>query len=207
MNKKKLILFDFDGTIADSLQENFKIANKLAARFGVRTAKISEIEELRGMSAREIIRHFKIPFYKLPFIVKAYYEDRSTIVPAIVEGIHPALKALKDRGYVLSIVSSNSEERIQTFLDKYKIEEFDSIRSEKNFFGKDKAIKKEIAKFDVHPADAIYVGDEVRDIEAARKAGIKIISGTWGFNNRFLLEKNKPDHIIDKPLELLKVIS
>jgi len=202
----KIILFDFDGTIADSLQENFKIANKLAAKFGIRTAEESELEKLRGMNAREIIRYFKIPFYKLPFIVKAYYDHRSLSIPALVDGLKPVLKILKSRGYILAIVSSNSKERIQAFLDKHAIGEFNSIRSEKSFFGKDKAIKKEFIKYNSKPTETVYVGDEARDIEAARKAGVRIISVTWGFNTKKLLAQNKPDYMTDTPSDLLKML-
>lgn len=206
MIETKLILFDFDGTLADSLQENFRIANKLATKFDIRIAEKSELEKLRGMTAQEIIKHFKIPFYKLPFIVKAYYDYRTASTPGVYKGIKAVLESLKEKGYKLSVVTSNSEERIKDFFVKHDITFFDSIRSEKNFFGKDKAIKRELAKFNIQPAEAFYVGDEVRDIEAARKAGIKIVSVTWGFNTKKLLTQNKPDYIVDIPSNLLKIL-
>ncbi|PSB03825.1 HAD family hydrolase, partial [Merismopedia glauca] len=57
-----------------------------------------------------------------------------------------------------------------------------------------------------NPAKVIYVGDETRDIEAARKSKIKAIAVCWGFNFREILAKYKPDFLIDRPSQLLEVV-
>ena len=54
--------------------------------------------------------------------------------------------------------------------------------------------------------DIIYVADEVRDIEAARKAGVKIICVSWGYNDKSSLEKNNPDALVDNTDQLFAVI-
>ena len=54
--------------------------------------------------------------------------------------------------------------------------------------------------------EVVYVGDEVRDIKAAKRAGMKIIAASWGYNEREALEKYKPDLIVDRPVELIEVV-
>ena len=202
-----LLLFDFDGTLADSLTLNIKIANELAPRFGFREIKPAEIETIRGMSAKEVMSYFRIPFYKLPFLVRAYYGYQSSTIPKPVPGIKSALQTLKNKGYVLGIISSNSEKRIRDFLKKYELPSFDFIHSEKSFFGKDRAITRMVRKLRIPLTEVLYIGDEVRDIEAARKAKVKIMAVTWGFNTRALLQKYRPDFLIDKPVELVEITS
>ena len=57
----------------------------------------------------------------------------------------------------------------------------------------------------LHPSNVLYVGDEVRDIEAAKKAGIRIAAVTWGYNSKKALEAYKPDYLVTKPEELLQI--
>ena len=55
-------------------------------------------------------------------------------------------------------------------------------------------------------SDVYFVGDEVRDIEAGKKAGIKTIAVSWGYNTKDALAKEQPDYIIDTPLDLKTVV-
>lgn len=63
-----------------------------------------------------------------------------------------------------------------------------------------------LRKYGIRPEETIYVGDETRDIEAARKTNIEIIAVSWGYNSKQLLEKQKPDFLIDKPRQLVDIL-
>ena len=64
-----------------------------------------------------------------------------------------------------------------------------------------------LSKYELEPQDAIYIGDEVRDIKSAKKAGIPIAAVTFGFNSKEALEKESPDYLCDTPAELVKILS
>jgi phosphoglycolate phosphatase-like HAD superfamily hydrolase len=203
----KHIILDFDGTIANSITYNLNIINKLSKKFGHKGLTKSELRNLSHKSMKEVIKEFKIPLYKLPFIVwAAKKESKKDYVMNIkpFPGIISVLKNLKNRGYLLDILSSAHKETIFGFLVEYKLNFFENIVSDVSIFSKGKRINKFLRK--IKHKDAIYIGDEVRDIAAAKKAGIKIISVTWGFNSEETLKRENPDYIVRKPKDILRIL-
>ncbi|MDO8498067.1 MAG: HAD-IA family hydrolase [bacterium] len=201
---KRVIIFDFDGTIADTMPHIMRIINEHAHEFGYAPFSSTDIERLRGMTLKELIKELKVPFYKLPFFIKKIKDLLNKDMPdvKIFPGMSEVLHELKKRGYILGILSSNSKENIEKFLIKNNLMIFDFIHSEKNIFGKDKSLNNLIKKNNFKKDEVVYVGDEVRDIEACRKIGLDIISVAWGFNTPELLMKyNK--NIINTPSQLL----
>jgi hypothetical protein len=75
-----------------------------------------------------------------------------------------------------------------------------------NLFGKDRSIRKFLSRFCVDKGGLIYVGDELRDIEACRLAGVRIVAVTWGFDPAPLIESGKPDFIATTPGDVLHTI-
>ena len=121
-------------------------------------------------------------------------------------GIKEALIELKHQGNKLVIITSNSKENVIVFLEKQEMQEvFDFIYSGTTF-GKSKVINKFLNQNNINPQQAIYVGDETRDIEAARKSNIRAIAVSWGFNSKELLAAQNPDFLIHQPNELIDVI-
>ncbi len=205
---KKTIIFDFDGTIADSFEIVFEIANQLANKFGYRKIKKEELEKMKGSTIQKQMKKFGISYTKLLLILR---EARSIFGKRIadikpVEGLIEVLVQLKKENFSLGIVTSNSQENTDSFLKRNKIESFDFVFSAKSFFGKDKKISKVISDRKIDKESVIYVGDEVRDIEAARKAGIKVIAVSWGFNSEKILKKHAPNAFIGKVSELTGAI-
>jgi phosphoglycolate phosphatase-like HAD superfamily hydrolase len=122
-------------------------------------------------------------------------------------GMKPVLRSLKQQGNHLGIVTSNSRENVVAFLTAQALPDiFDFVESGLTLFGKDKVLQRVVKQQRLNPADMIYVGDETRDIEAARKMGIQIISVTWGFNSEQALAAENPDFLIHQPEELLQVL-
>lgn len=206
---KKLILFDFDGTIADTLSFGISTYNNHAHNYGLKKIESQDILRLKGKTAPEIFKVLQIPFYKMPFLYNTIQSemkksiDTLTIFPSIKEVIND----LKKSGYNLGIITSTREETIKIFLKTNNLEVFDFIHTERNIFGKDKVIRNVLHSHDLMAEEVIYIGDEVRDIQACQKVGVEIISVTWGFNTKTLLEKYNPTYIINSPKELLKILS
>ena len=204
----KVILFDFDGTIADTLDAIVSITNRLAEEFGYKPSSPEEIEQLKNLSSREIIKQSGISIFKLPFLIRKVKAELNKNIQelSLIPGIKQALIELKHQGNRLGIISSNSHEIVMAFVLKNNLYElFDFIYSATPF-GKSRVInnllKKEALKFE----DVIYVGDEIRDIEAARRSQIKAIAVSWGFNSKKALAEQNPDFLIHQPNELIEVI-
>jgi HAD superfamily hydrolase (TIGR01549 family) len=206
----KVIIFDFDGTIADSFEAVWKISNKLAAEFGFPVTQADEISQLKNLSSKEIVKQSKLSPFKIPFLVRRLRKELRRELPHLqtFPGMEAVLRSLKQQGNRLGIVTSNSRENVEAFLIAQNLLDiFDFVESGLALFGKDQVIRRVAKQQRLNLANLIYVGDETRDIEAARKLGIPIISVTWGFNSSQALAAENPDFLIHQPEELLQAAS
>lgn len=202
------LLFDFDGTIADSLAAIVAITNQLAPEFGYRPTPLAEVEALKGLSARQLIRYSGIPVLKIPALlrrVRAELRLQSAAIPPCA-GIPEIIRHLHAQHHTLAVITSNTPEAVQAFLAAHQLEEcFLSVDGGGTLFRKGKLIVRCLEKHRFSPQATVYVGDEVRDIDAARFAGVRSVSVTWGFNSRLSLATMKPHWLIDQPEQLLAI--
>ena len=201
----KTIIFDFDGTLADSMQILVEITNELAAEFGYRPITPQQINDWQKLSSRQVLKMSGIALWQVPFLMHrfrlAFSEktDRVKLFPEIV----PMLHSLKHSGHKIGIVSSNSVENISAVLRKHHVEHLFSFIDSSSVFGKGRAIRASLRANYIRQDEAIYVGDEIRDIDAARKGNIPSIAVTWGFNHADTLSTHQPDYLINNPQEIL----
>jgi phosphoglycolate phosphatase len=200
----KTLIFDFDGTLADS----FELAVEIAKEIGV-VGEVSkaEINNLRGLPPAKIIRELGIPLTRLPrLVVKGRQLMHGRIgevhpfkdIPYVVEKLHAA-------GYQLLVISSNSEQNVRTFLRANGIEPyFDSVQGV-GLFNKAASLRRVLRRLDIQAADCFYIGDEVRDVLAATKARIEPVAVTWGYQAAAALEKYHPFALARKPQDLLAI--
>ncbi|MBW4597441.1 MAG: HAD-IA family hydrolase [Brasilonema angustatum HA4187-MV1] len=206
---QKVIIFDFDGTIADTVDALVSIANRLAGEFGYIPITQEELGLLRNLSSREIIKYSGISILKIPFLVKKVKTELKNKIKELkpISGIKEALVALNNEGYRLGIITSNSLENVTDFIKVNDLDKlFEFISSGVTIFGKTTIINNVLKQKQIKPQEVIYVGDETRDIEASKKANIKVIAVTWGFNSQEVLAKQHPDFLIHHPSQLLEVI-
>ena len=206
---KKVVVFDFDGTLADTFDALAMITNRLALEFGYPPTTPEELPKIRNLSSREIISKSGVPLFKIPFLLKKIreYLHQEILNLKTIDGIQEALTQLKHEGYCLGILTSNSEINVNLFLKKHEMQNlFDFIYSETSLFSKDKSLRKLMKKNNLSADEIIYVGDETRDIEASKKIHIKVIAVTWGFNSGEVLAQHNPDFLIQQPSELLEVL-
>lgn len=210
--KYKTVIFDFDGTIADTLIFHFVKAQEIVDRYHIANLDHQQIrDEIRSKTPQELMRKFKLSWVKLPFIYSAIKKAQKELNKQIdkiqvCRGMRQTLLNLKKNKYQLGILSSNLKENIDKFLLLKQLEVFDFIHYEKNIFGKDKALTNLMKKYSLIKNDIIYVGDEVRDIEACKKVGVKIIAVTWGIHTKKILLKYKPEYLVDSPKEMEKIL-
>jgi len=205
----KVIIFDFDGTVADTFDAIVNITNRLAPEFGYKQASPEDILRFRNLTSREIIKQSGVSILKLPFIMKRLKFELNNQIHLLkpISGIKEALLELKKQSNQLGIITSNDKTNVITFLRNNDFPEiFDFIYSGTTVFGKSKVINKFLKQNQLKKEEIIYVGDETRDIEAAKKSQIKAIAVTWGFNATEVLASQKPDFLIHHPNELISVI-
>ena len=206
----KVILFDFDGTVADTYQAIANITNQLSTEFGYKALNQEEVLLIKNLSSREIVKLSEISIFKLSFLVKRIRTELSKEIAELdlISGIDRVLVELKRRGYVLGIFTSNDCENVEMFLANHGLAHlFSYIYSATAIFGKHRVIDRAIKEHGVRKSDVIYVGDETRDIRSARKSRIPSIAVSWGFNAAKILAEHQPDYLVDNPSELLEAIA
>jgi phosphoglycolate phosphatase len=202
----KTLIFDFDGTIADSFEVLLNIFEQVHPRPQKLTPE--EVQKLRGESLRQIIKYLKIRRVMIPRLIlkaKRLLASQMHEVKA-VQYLPQIIRQLHQAGCPMYIISTNSEKNIAVFLKNNKLDGcFTKIYGDIGLRSKSGAIKKVIKKEKLRRADCVYTGDEVRDIVAARKAKVTSVGVTWGFNNAAAIKAAKPDILVQKPKELLKI--
>lgn len=203
------VLFDFDGTLADTFADGLEILNDLAGQFGFRPLLGDDVERARDMTTRQLMRFLGVPGRKLPSLshqgVKRLRSRIDRIGP--FPGVDAMLRTLRDRGLRLGIVTSNSEENVSVFLKNHGIEYFEFVRSSSRLLGKARVIRQTMREFQFSVDETVFVGDETRDIEACRRVGMRCIAVTWGYNSIKALEAQHPHRVVHDLADLPDVIA
>lgn len=208
----KVVIFDFDGVIADSLSYHFKKMVDIAKEdFGLKENDEKILNEIRSKSYFELMKTFKISWVKIPAILRLINQAQNEVYKNIGQikifpGIRELLMKLKKREVKLFILSSNLEKTINKFVKLNKIDFFNKVYCQTNLLGKASLMKKLIKENQLNKKDIVYIGDEIRDVEASKKVGIKVIGVSWGFQKSEVLKKHGADFIVKKPLDILKII-
>jgi phosphoglycolate phosphatase-like HAD superfamily hydrolase len=208
-SRPKLLLFDFDGTIADTFENGLEILNLLAAECGFRPLDRSELPQARDMRTRELMKFLHIPTRKMGLISRRGKEELSKRIDAIqpLPGMCDIVRLLKNDGYLLGILTSNSCENVRAFLRNHDLDVFDFVRSSSKLLGKGREVRAILKERGFHASEILLIGDETRDVEAAREAGAHIAAVTWGYNSRRSLEILAPDYLFDAPDDLMALLS
>ncbi|MCM3789499.1 HAD hydrolase-like protein [Domibacillus sp. 8LH] len=200
----KCIIFDFDGTLSDSIQIFIKAYNDFAEKEGYNQVSIEELDDLKKMSIPERCRHLNFPMRSIPFAAPKLYrfirESKASL--PLFPGIKQMLDELSSRGIHIAIISSNASDIINHCLKSNGIHYIHDIFSSKYIFSKDKMIKKLLKQYNYSREEVFYVGDEQRDIDACMKSGLRAVWASWGYDHESLIsgEASKaavPDDIVD----------
>ncbi|WP_080058055.1 HAD hydrolase-like protein [Spirosoma aerolatum] len=179
----KLVIFDFDGTLADSFPFFRQAFNTLADIYQFKRIDLKEVDEIRGLNVRQMMKHVGMPAWKMPFVARTFIRLMGDNIHQIqlFDGITDLLKQLASQGVQLAIVSSNSEENIRRVLGPESASLIRYYRCGTAIFGKSSQFRKVAAKSGISPQDILCVGDEVRDLEAAHKEHMAFGAVAWGF--------------------------
>lgn len=205
----RTIIFDFDGTLANTLEESRRIFNTLAKEYGLREVGHDELPALRHMSIKQLISHLGVPKRKVPGIIaKGTSLMRGNIVRLpLIEGMAEVLPTLRARSRSFGVLTSNASTNVDLFLRAHGLRGlFNFISSTSKLTGKAKHLKAIRKTFSLKSEEMLYVGDEIRDIKASKKAGIPVAAVTWGFNSPESLSAEKPEHLLSEPTQFLDLL-
>ena len=190
-----LAIFDLDGTLADSFPWFVRELNGIADAFGFRRVGDDEIAGLRRASPREILKQLEVPLWKLPRIASHMRRLKSEALGDIplFPGADAMLRALAAQGVRLALVSSDNEANVRQQLGSGNAVLFSHYACGASLFGKAAKFKRVIKQADIAPRDAIAIGDELRDIDAARAAGVHCGAVAWGYADPAALAALEPD--------------
>jgi phosphoglycolate phosphatase len=203
--KYKLIIFDFDGTLADTFPWFLSSLDIVADKYNLSRIDRNQKEELRKLDARSFLKHLKIPFYKLPQIAK-YMRDLMTEQIeqiSLYAGSEKLLRDLKAKGYKIAVVSSNSQVNISKVMGKDLIKLIDHFVGGVSMFGKESKLKEVLKLSGVVKEDAIYIGDELRDVQASQKISLPVGAVGWGYNAAEALKALNPTIMFNSLEEIL----
>jgi phosphoglycolate phosphatase len=203
----RLAIFDLDGTLADSLPWFRRVVNSIADKHGFRRIRDADVEMLRGKSSREIVGYLGVPIWRMPLISRDVRRLKSQSLDAIplFPGVEPMLAELSQRGVIMAMVSSDTESNVRATLRGHAalISHFACGAS---MFGKAAKFRAVLKRTGIAADDAICIGDEVRDGEAARQAGIDFGAVCWGYARPEALRAVSPVLVFDSVADIARLI-
>ncbi|WP_119154586.1 HAD hydrolase-like protein [Caldimonas tepidiphila] len=209
MDKKKyrLALFDFDGTLADSFPFFVGVFNELAVKHGFRQLRPEQLPLMRRLDARRNMELVGMPRWKLPLVAASFIrlmKGQGGEIP-LFEGIEETLAHLSERGVTLALVTSNSVDNAVRILGPANAGLFAHREGSMSIFGKRAKILRILARSGIAPAEAIYVGDQISDLQAAREAGVAFGAVAWGYAELDALRRHAPEEVFQTVGELRRI--
>ncbi|MFZ6026208.1 MAG: HAD hydrolase-like protein [Chloroflexota bacterium] len=200
----KMAIFDFDGTLADSFPWVVSVFDQVAEKYHLAGLGQGEVERLRRQGARQIIKERRVPFWKiLPianYVRRLMAENIHHI--RMFDGVDGLLRSLAAHGLLLGLVTSNTHPNVCRVLGAERTGLFHFNECSVSPFGKPGRLKKLLRKGGVQPHEAIYIGDEIRDLEAARKVRMPFGAVAWGYTHPDALEAHAPHEMFASVAEI-----
>lgn len=193
--KYELLIFDFDGTLADSFGFFIAVFDRLADRHGFRRIAGEDINVLRGYDARQIMKHVGIPLWKVPGVAREFEmlmaKDISRV--ALFEGVSDMLHSLVAQGVRLAVLTSNSESNVKAVLGPSNAALISQYECGAALFGKRSKLRHLVSASGIPRHRILCIGDETRDAEAARAEGIAFGAVSWGYTRLDALQARSPE--------------
>ncbi|HEX8913425.1 MAG TPA: HAD hydrolase-like protein [Humisphaera sp.] len=205
----RLAAFDFDGTLADSFGWFVGILNEVAETFSFRRLGPADVEHVRGLEGRPLLKYLGLPLWKLPRVashVRAL-QSRDIGVIKLFPGVPEMLRGLHTAGVTVAVVSSNAEPNIRQVLGPELSGLVRHFGCGASMFGKRSKLVAACRAVGVRPAEAIYVGDEGRDVEAAARAGMASGAVAWGYAPLETLVARRPTMTFAEPAEVIRRVT
>lgn len=203
----KAVIFDFDGTLADSLLGVLAVMERRRDHDIPYTT--DEIQGFRNKSFLKIARELRVPWWRLvwlAFFGRRMFAKHIDKVKAY-HGILELLKKLNTAGVQCYVVSTNKAENVHAFLRAHRMERYIRAVYGKAFvLNKAPKLRTLLHQEDLAPGDVVSVGDEIVDVLSGRRAGLKVLSVAWGYTAHDALELANKGNVYDTVKNLEKAL-
>ena len=213
----KLVIFDFDGTLADT-KENIILTFQMTMKeLGVEIKSRQECAATIGLTLEDAFKVLYPGMAAEKYILlrdtyrRIFKENRKILVPGLFPEVMETLEELRRRGYLMSIASSRLSPSLHSFLEDMKIAHFfeyavggDNVEHPKPA---PDAVLQILRHYNLSAEEAFVVGDMPFDINMATNAGVKSCGVTWGNADAAQLKESGANYIIDKMSQLLEILN
>jgi len=204
-----IILFDFDGVLADTREDLLNFAREACAEMGFsREPTPADLDVLETMSFVDFGRQLQVPQQYIEEFVNRCLQkfNQRPRPPKIFEGMEVVVRQAAKR-HILAIVTGNTTPTVETFLNEYDFREHVKlVIGVEEKASKPEKIKQALSRLENSPVNAYIVGDALSDIRAARETAVKSIAVGWGHQNPARLATANPDHLVYSPAELVELL-
>ncbi len=207
MRKIDLAIFDFDGTLADSFPFFLTVFNRLAEQHGFDSIDLDKAGAFRGYGARQMMQHVGMPRWKLPLVARSFLalmKENSHRI-SMFDGVGDMLRHLHAHNVKLAVVTSNSHDNVASILGKENMALISHLETGASIFGKAPRIARVLERSDAAHERTIYIGDQVSDLEAARKAKIAFGAVSWGYATLESLLMHRPNLVFQSVSDLKRL--
>jgi phosphoglycolate phosphatase len=205
-----VIIFDFDGVLADTLDDMLHYAQQVCEQLGVACQPTQkDLDALDHMSFDELGRQLGVPERKISEFTRRNLQLFSSPQrpPKIFDGMRQVVAQLAQT-HKLGIVTGNISEAVWNFLHVYGLAEHVQIVLDADAEGtRAEKISRAAASLGQAGSLVYVIGDAVSDVRAARQACALSVAVTWGHQSRAKLEGARPDYVVGSPKELLQLFA
>ena len=209
MPRYRLAMFDFDGTLADSFGWFAATLREITPRYRLTPMDDAQLQALRGLDARTTMQRLGLPWWKLPLVTREMRRRMRGDIAGIVpfDGVDTLLASLKSQGVAIAIATSNSPGNVRNVLGELAVAHVDALEGDIPIFGKPARLRKMLKRFGCAPRDAVYIGDEIRDAQAAATLDMDFIGVGWGYTPPDALQAHARHEVCADSQSLLAAIS
>ncbi|HEX8903523.1 MAG TPA: HAD hydrolase-like protein [Longimicrobiaceae bacterium] len=200
----RLAIFDFDGTLADSYPWFLRVVNEAADVYRFQRIEGEMVEALRGHDARHVIAHLRLPPWKVALVARWMRKRMARDIAhiSLFGGVGEMLQRLSAAGVALAVVSSNSAGNVRQVLGPANAALIAHYGCGASLFGKGPKLRRVLRDSGVPAGAAIAIGDEVRDLHAARAEGIAFGAVAWGYTRPEALAALAPEELFTRMDEI-----
>lgn len=179
----QLLIFDFDGTLADTMGWFQQIMDLAAQEHGFSRIDPARIDEYRGLDARTLMKRLGVPLWKLPAITATMRREMTKHIDEVrlFDGVEDTLMGLRKVGIRTAIVSSNARANIERVLKPKFTAMIDHFDCGASVFGKRKHLRATLKAIPMPRDQVLCIGDEIRDAEAAASLKLDFVGVGWGY--------------------------
>ena len=206
--KYRLTIFDSDGTLADTLPWMRQIFNDLAGEHGFRKVADDEHDRFRELHGAALLQALDLPLWKVPKVALSVRQRMAERIQdfRLFPGIGDVLGHLARQGMRLAVVSSNSSANVKAILGRDVTQLISHFGCGASLMGKAAKLRAAVRASGIATSETIYIGDEIRDAEAARKAGLAFGAVAWGQHRLTTLQAIRPDEIFESVADLASLV-